>query len=75
MKRLEKIYHMQIKIRKKFYWSTDGSNYLLNMLLPKRYEKQCEYLLRVKSDDIDIYRNYKFCNTKRSQDFFTVTYF
>ena len=27
----------------------------INMLLPKRYEKQCEYLLKVKSDDIDIY--------------------
>ena len=51
------------------------TNHPHNMLLPRRYEKNCEYALRDKSDETDIYRNYKFCNTKRSQEFFIFKYF
>ena len=51
------------------------TNHPLNMLLPRRFEKSCEYALSDKSDEIDTYRNYKFCNTKRSQEFFTFKYF
>ena len=50
-------------------------NHPLNMLLPKRFDKSCKYALRDKSEEIFVYKDHKFCNTKRTEEFFTFKYF
>ena len=48
----------------------------LNMLQPKRSDKGCKYALRDKSEEIHVYKDHKFCNTKRiTEEFFTFKYF
>ena len=46
------------------------TNHPLNMLLPRRYEKNCEYALRDKSDEIDIYiGNISFATQRDRKNF------
>ena len=72
---LETLTARRLHICEKYMDRMKCINHPLNMLLPKRFDKSCKYALRDKSEEIFVYKDHKFCNTKRTEEFFTLKYF
>ncbi len=47
------------------------TNHPLHALLPKSEDKNCIYELRDKTEEVSLYQDFKFCRTKKTENFFT----
>ena len=46
-------------------------NHPLHELLPKNTGEHCNYELRDKTEDVLLYQDFRFCRTKKTENFFT----
>jgi hypothetical protein len=51
------------------------TNRPLHALLPKSTDKNCNYELRDKTEEVFLYQDFKFCRTKKTENFFTFIYY
>ncbi len=47
------------------------TNHPLHALLPKSEDKNCIHELRDKTEKVSLYQDFKFCRTKKTENFFT----
>ena len=50
-------------------------NHPLHALLPKHTGENCNYELRDKTEDVLLYQDFRFCRTKKTENFFTFKYY
>jgi hypothetical protein len=60
---------------KKYMTKMKGTNHPLHPLLPKSEDKNCIYELRDKTEEVSLYQDFKFCRTKKTENFFTFKYY
>ncbi len=59
---------------KKYMSKMKRTNHPLHALLPKSADKNCIYELRDKTGEVSLYQDFKFCRTKKTENFFTKYY-
>ena len=55
---------------KKYMKKMKRTNHPLHVLLPKSADKNCIYELRDKTEEVSLYQDFKFCRTKKTENFF-----
>ncbi len=51
------------------------TNHPVHALLRKSADKNCIYELRDKTEEVSLYQHFKFCRTKKTENFFTFKYY
>jgi hypothetical protein len=74
--KLDTLFNRRVSICKGYMNKMKSSIHPLHFLLPNLTEDpDHEHFLRQKMQDVVLYRDKKFCKTKRTEDFFTFKYF